>query len=320
MEKKKISPQTAGILGLIAVVFLIFTFLVPEFSYIKPKNINNIITDAVIPAIIAFGMGIIVAGGGFDLSLGHVASISALVTAYLMSGGIRMYPVPAIAAGLVFAAVIGLFTGVLVSRFGISSFIVTLGVQFLIIGVRQIITGGSSVYINSKSFKGLAASPLGISNLVFVLIAVMILTWLLMERSVWGRKIQFIGSNIEASRFKGIDVKNITMMTFVLGAVLAAFAGMLFSARAGAVQINSVDSKLLDAITIAVFSNVIFHKFKTYGIIMVAVLISMIGMGMSMLGIKAEWIEFVKGVILLVSIIMGKYSGVLTIKFRKGEV
>lgn len=301
-------------------MFLIFTFLVPEFSYIKPKNINNIITDAVIPAIIAFGMGIIVAGGGFDLSLGHVASISALVTAYLMSGGIRMYPVPAIAAGLVFAAVIGLFTGVLVSRFGISSFIVTLGVQFLIIGVRQIITGGSSVYINSKSFKGLAASPLGISNLVFVLIAVMILTWLLMERSVWGRKIQFIGSNIEASRFKGIDVKNITMMTFVLGAVLAAFAGMLFRQGRERFRLTAWIPSCWTRLPLQFFSNVIFHKFKTYGIIMVAVLISMIGMGMSMLGIKAEWIEFVKGVILLVSIIMGKYSGVLTIKFRKGEV
>lgn len=310
MVRKKTSPQVIGFLGLIGIALLFFTFMIPDFSYLKLKNINNILTDAVIPTIIAFGMGIIAAGGGFDLSLGHVASISALVTAYLMSGGIRMYPVPAILAGLVFAAGIGLLTGFMVSRFGISSFIVTLGMQFLIIGVRQIITGGSSVYIKSKVFKSLAASPVGISNLILVLAVVAVLCYFFMERTTYGRKIQFVGSNIEASRFKGIDIKNVTMMTFVAGAVLAGFAGMLFAARAGAVQINSVDSKLLDAITIAIFSNVIFHKFKTYGIIMVAVLISMISMGMSMMGIKAEWIEFVKGAILLLSIVSGRYAGV----------
>lgn len=96
------------------------------------------------------------------------------------------------------------------------------------------------------------------------------------------------------------------MYTFILGAVLAAFGGILFAARAGAVQINSVDSKLLDAITIAMFSNVLFGRFKTLGIIMVAILISMIGTGMSMMGIKTEWIDFVKGLILLFSIVMGK--------------
>lgn len=308
MKRRKILPQTIGFLCLIGIVFLFFTFAVPGFSYIQPKNLNNILSDAVIPAVIAFGMGIIVSGGGFDLSLGHMASISALLTAYLMSGGIRMYPVPAILVGLCCAACLGLITGILVSRFGISSFIVTLGMQFLIISIRQIITGGSSVYINNRSFKNLAASPLGFSNLILILVTVTVICYLFMERTAYGRKIQFVGSNIEASKFKGIDIKNITMMTFVLGAVLAAFAGMLFAARAGAVQINSVDSKQLDAITIAVFSNVIFKKFHSMGIIMVALLISMISMGMSMMGIKVEWIEFVKGAILLLSIVVGKYA------------
>ncbi len=73
----------------------------------------------------------------------------------------------------------------------------------------------------------------------------------------------------------------------------------MFAARAGAVQINSVDSKLLDAITIAVFSSVIFGRFRTSGIVMVAILISMIGTGMSMMEIKTEWIDFVKGLMLL---------------------
>jgi len=100
------------------------------------------------------------------------------------------------------------------------------------------------------------------------------------------------------------------MYTFILGAVLAAVGGALFAARAGGVQINSVDSKLLDAITIAVFSGVIFSRFKVMGIILVAILISMISTGMSMLGIKTEWIEFMKGFILLSSIFLAKFMNV----------
>jgi ribose transport system permease protein len=252
-------------------------------------------------------MGIILAGSGFDLSLGHIASMVALIVAYLMSGGVRLDPISATLIGLLAAGGVGAVSGLLVSRMGISSFIVTLGMQFLIIGIRQIITRGQSVYISNEAFKWLATSAFGISNLVIILVFVSVLCFLLMEKSTLGRKVQFIGSNIEASKFMGINVKDLTMLTFILGAVLAGFGGVLFAARAGAVQINSVDSKLLDAITIAVFSSIIFGKYQSSGIVLVAILISMIGTGMSMLGIRTEWIDFMKGFILLFSIFISRF-------------
>ena len=301
------SYQMRMFLIIILVIGFLFTVIIPNFSFIRVANLNNILTDSVIPAIFAFGMGIIIAGSGFDLSLGHIASMAALTVAYLMSGGIKFDPFIAIIIGLIFSGLVGLINGLLVSRMGISSFIVTLGMQFLIIGVRQIITHGQSVYISSSPFKSLAITKIGISNLVIILLVIAVISYLFMEKSTFGRKIQFLGQNIEATRFMGIDVKNLTMLTFILGAVYAAVGGILFAARAGAVQINSVDSKLLDAITIAVFSGVIFSRFRTMGIILAAILISMISTGMSMMGIKTEWIEFMKGFILLSSIFLAKY-------------
>jgi len=301
------SPQMLMFVVLLLVVLVLFTFLTPNYSYIKVGNLNNILTDSVIPAIFAFGLGIIIAGSGFDLSLGAIASLVALIVAYLMSGGIRYDPFIAILIGLVVAGGLGTSSGLLVSRMGISSFIVTLGMQFLVIGIRQKVTGGQSVYITNSAFKWLSTNQYGISVLVVILAIVAVICYLFMEKSTFGRKIQFIGSNIEASKFMGMDIKNITMSTFTLGAILAGFGGILFAARAGGVQINSVDSKLLDAITIAVFSSVVFGRFRTGGIILVAILISMIGTGMSMMGIKTEWIEFVKGLILLFSFIMARF-------------
>jgi len=302
-----ISLQMLVFLILILAVFALFTFLTPDFCFLKIENLNNILTDAVIPAIFALGMGIIIAGGGIDLSLGHIASMVAIIVTYLMSRGIEFNLALPILVGLVTAAGIGAVSGLLVSRLGISSLIVTLGMMFLIIGIRQIITGGQSIYINNEAFKRIAVNEFGISNLVIILMIVGVLCYLTMERSIFGRKIQFVGANIKASRFMGIDVKNFTMYTFILGAVLAAFGGILFAARAGAVQINSVDSNLLGALCIAVFSSVLFGRFKTSGIILVAILISMIGMGMSMMGIKTGWIDFMKGLILLFSILMAKF-------------
>lgn len=317
-KDKHISNEIIGFLILLGLVFLFFVFAVDNFSFVRVDNMVNIATDAVIPAVFAAGMGIIVAAGGFDLSLGHIGSISALVTAYLMNPGIGMYPVPAILVGLLVGAGIGLCSGYIVSRWGISSFIVTLGMQFLIIGIRQTVTGGRSVYVANSAFKALAGKTVGVPHLIVILVIIGIGVYILMERMPIGRKIQFIGSNIEGSRFKGIDIKNLTMLTFVLGGVLAAFAGMLFAARAGAVQINSVDSKLLDAITIAIFSSVLFKRFRMSGIIMVSLLIVMIGTGMSMMGIKTEWIDFVKGLILLTSIFLSKVS--LPVRINQSKI
>jgi ribose transport system permease protein len=310
--KISLSPQMRMFLILVLVVAVLFTFLTPNFSYIQAGNLGNILTDSAIPAIFAFGMGIILAAGGFDLSLGVVASMVALIVAYLMNPGIGMDPLSAILIGILAGAASGLLSGMLVSRMGISSFIVTLGVQFLVIGVRQKITGGQSVYISNQPFKWIATNQIGISNLVVILLIVAVLCYLLMEKSTFGRKVQFVGANIDASKFMAIDIKNFTLYTFILGAILAAIGGTLFAARAGGVQINSVDAYLLDAITIAVFSSVIFGRFRASGIVLVAILISMIGTGMSMMGIRTEWIEFMKGLILLCSIFLARFMNVST--------
>lgn len=303
-KKSIFSNQFFVLVVLIVVSLVFFAFVTPNYSFVKISNLNNILTDAVIPAIFAFGMAMIIACSGFDLSLGHLASMVALIVAYLMNPGIKCNPVLAILVGLVAAALVGAANGLIVSRSGISSFIVTLGMQFFIIGYRQTITNGSSVYISNEGFKWLAKSDLGVSNLLIILVIVGFLCYLLMEKSTLGRKIQFIGENVEASKFMGINIYNITLYTFVFGAILAGIGGILFAARAGAVQINSVDSKLLDAITIAVFAKVLFSRYNTLGIILVAILISMISTGMNMLGVQTGWIDFMKGFVVLVSILL----------------
>ncbi len=303
--KERISKKTMIFIALLGFVFLFFTILNASFATLS--NFNNMLADMVIPAVFALGMGSVFAVGGFDLSLGHIASIAALITAAMMKSPYLLVPASAIAVGVIAACILGAISGLIVSRFGVSSFITTLGMQFFITGIRQLVTGGAAVYISLASFKALAGRTSGVSHLLISLVVIGVLCYLFMERTTIGRKMQFIGANLDGSEYKGIDVRNLTLLAFVLGAVLAACGGVLFAARAGSVQINSVDSYLLDAITIAVLSKVLFGgKYKTVGIIAVAFLISMISTGIIMIGISSEWVTFTKGFIILVSMLVSK--------------
>ncbi len=310
MEKKNfklaISKQTIIFLAMLAIVFV--TLSITATGFFSISNINNILSDMVIPAVFALGMGIIFSVGGFDLSAGHLASMSAMLIAYLMSSAYYLTGFSGTIIVLLMAAVVGAISGLIVSRLGVSSFIATLGMQFLIIGARFQITGGKSIYITLASFKAIASRTSGgVSYLLFWLALIGLICYLFMERTTIGRKMQFIGSNIDASEYKGIDVRNLTLLAFVLGAILAATAGILMAAKAGTVMLASADSYLLDAITIAVLSKVLFGgKFKTVGIIAVAFLISMIGTGIIMLGWSSEWVTFAKGFIILIAIAISK--------------
>ncbi|MFI3128589.1 MAG: ABC transporter permease [Bacillota bacterium] len=310
MEKKKfklaISKQTIIFLGMMVAVFVALS--ITATGFFTWSNITNILSDMVIPAVFALGMGIIFAVGGFDLSLGHMASMAALLAAYCMSSAVYLTGFAASMVALVACAVAGAISGLVVSRLGVSSFIATLGMQFLIIGARFKITGGKSIYITLTSFKAIASRTSGgIPYLLFWLAIIALVCYIFMEKTTIGRKMQFIGSNIDASEYKGIDIRNLTLLAFVLGAVLAGLAGILMAAKAGTVMLASADSYLLDAITIAVLSKVLFGgKYKTIGIIAVAFLISMIGTGIVMLGWSSEWVIFAKGFIILIAIAISK--------------
>ncbi len=305
-NKFAVSKQTIIFIGMVVAVFAALS--ITATGFFSWTNVNNILSDMVIPAVFALGMGIIFSVGGFDLSLGHMASMSALIVAYAMSSAMYLTGFAGSVLALIICAVAGAISGLVVSRLGVSSFIATLGMQFLIIGARFQITGGKTLYITYASFKAIVTrTSSGISTLLLWLALIGFICYIFMEKTTIGRKMQFIGSIIDASEYKGIDVRNLTLLAFVLGAVLAGVAGILMAAKSGTVMLSSADGYLLDAITIAVLSKVLFGgKFRTIGIIAVSFLISMIGTGIIMLGWSSEWVTFAKGFIILVAIGISK--------------
>jgi ribose/xylose/arabinose/galactoside ABC-type transport system permease subunit len=258
------------------------------------------------PAVLALSMGVVISAGGFDLSIGHAAGFSTLMCGYFLRHlGLGTYP--SIILAIALAMLIGIINGFMVAKLGISSFIATLSMQFVLVGIRQWITAGDSYRANTAIRNIAQGKFLGITNLIIISLVIISLVGFLMQKTTFGRKMQFVGANITASEFNGINVKKYTFLAFFISGTIAGIAGILQFSKLTSATINIGDGWLFNAMTIAVFSGVIFGRFKAHGIILVAVLITMITTGINMMGISPAWTNFILGLVLLLSLAAGKY-------------
>lgn len=298
------SQKTLFLTALIGVCAAVFAVLTPPF--IQGQNLYSLLLNASMPAILALAMGIVISSGGFDLCIGHTAGFSALMCGYFLRS-FDMDALPAIVIALALAVFIGAVNGFVVSRMGISSFIATLGMQFVLVGVRQWITSGDSFRAN-KAIRSIAQNDVGgISNLILISLAILLAVGFAMQKTQFGRKMHFVGSNIVASAYCGIQVRNLTFLSFLLSGAIAGAVGILQFSRLTSATINIGDGWLFNAMTIAIFSNVIFGRFRAQGILLVSLLITMITTGINMLGVSSAWTNFVLGLILLSALLGGKY-------------
>jgi ribose transport system permease protein len=257
--------------------------------------------------IIALAIGIVIASGGFDLSVGHIAGFSGLITAYLLVN-MRMNIPLSIFAGILVGTLLGCINGVIVGWLGVSSFITTLTMQMFIVGLRYWLTNGTTITRLPKKFCRIGIGNIhGIPNIVIIMLALFLIMLLLMHRTTFGRRIIAVGQNIEASRLSGINPRIYTALALTLSGVLCSIAGILIVARNELANVDVGDRYLVEAISIAVFAHVMFGKFKTYAVMLMTIFITMLINGLTMQGATPSSMNIIKGVMLILAIGLGKF-------------
>ena len=201
----------------------------------QAANFQNIAGSQSVLAVLTLGLLIPMISGNLDLSIGSTAGLSSIAAA----GAYADAGVPLIVGvlfGIAVGAVVGLVNGLVVTRFGIDSFIVTLGTASLILGAVNWYSKGNSIIQGIPqeviSFGG--GLTLGVPNLVYVLIVAALVVYYLLEQTPYGRNLHAIGSNKAASRLVGIRVERDTCIAFVLSGTFAGLAGVMLLARSGA--------------------------------------------------------------------------------------
>lgn len=291
----------------VTIIILLVSVLI---GIIEPKffNLSNIRSIAIgmsTDGILAIALTLVLVLGGIDLSVGSIMALSCVITGGLFLQGQNIWF--AMTVSIFVSVIIGLFTGLMISKVGLPPFIVTLGVQSLARGASYIFTKGSPLSMGGlpESFKFLGTGrTFGIPTLFIIYIVITIVFDVLLRNSRPFKNIFYVGSNENAARLSGINVGKVKISVYTISAVLASIAGVLSLAR------FNVATPTLGIMgeTRAISAAVIGGTSMTGGVGSIAgatlgvVLLNLINNGLVMLNVSVYWQDFVTGAILVLAV------------------
>jgi ribose transport system permease protein len=249
-----------GLLGMAAIV-VFFAVSLPD-TFLTARNLLNISQQVSMLAVVAATMTVVMVMGDFDLSVGAMASLSGVVAAALFVQG---WPVPAaVTMALAVGLAGGLLNGVLVSLVGILPFVATLATLTIFSGLAFIVSGGRTIFGRDipEAFSGFArggvqiaeidARAVTLPNLTIVALIVVLIVWIVLEQTSYGRRLYAIGGNREAARLAGLRVVSLRFSAFAFTGIGGALAGLMVASRVASANPTQGDGLMLTAIA-AVF-------------------------------------------------------------------
>ena len=290
--------ESLGVLVLLVALVCAGSIIAPGFS--TYTNITNTIIMASITAAAGLGMTFAIAVGGFDLSVGSVQALTAIVAASLLA--VASGPI-AIIAALLTGLVLGLLNGVIITKLKIPAFVVTFGMMSIVRGVALLVTQGQSVMITKHpDFATLNnGKVLGVPVPFIIVLVVLAALYLILHHTPFGRHTCAIGGNRAAAIASGINVDRVTILVFGLVGVTAAISGVMLSS-----QLMIVDGTLgtgleLQAIAISVLGGTSLSggNGNLVGTLLAALLLAAIASALNILKVAAFYQYLFVGVLLI---------------------
>lgn len=290
----------SGTIVVLLAEVVVFSLLSPTFG--TWSNARLVFEQSALLGLVALGLTFTLIVLDFDLSIGAIFTLGGVVAA---KTGVHHDWVLALLAGCGVGLGAGLLNGAIVTGFGISAFIATIGTTALITGLVERITGNVDVVGVSHSFLKLGNTKLGgIDSSVFVVLGCMLLAMFLIERTDAGRRISAIGGNPEAARLVGIPVGRYRILAFTLSGLGAALAGTLLAAQTASGSISAGSDYLLPAFTGCFLGAVTRSggQFNPLGTIVGVLILTVTTNGLIQAGAAPYWQSVVTGAILIAAV------------------
>ncbi|RWN62752.1 MAG: ABC transporter permease [Mesorhizobium sp.] len=310
--------------GFIVLLFgLIAYFAIAADGFVSPQSAVFIFQSVAITGVLALGVTATLVVGGFDLSIGSVATSAMMAAAYVMVV-LEQNAIVAVVACLLIGVVVGLINGWLIVYMRVPDLLATLGMMFLLVGLQRIPTEGRSIATGMTMPDGSVANgtfvraflALGrhrfdffIPNLipvsVVVLLVLAVLIWFFLEYTRFGRMMYAVGSNQRAAELAGAPVKAYKIWAYVISGVFASIGGILLAARLGRGDIASGNNLLLDAVAAALIGYAVLGAAKpnAFGTAVGAVFVGVLLQGLTMMNAPYYTQDFIKGVVLVVALV-----------------
>jgi inositol transport system permease protein len=256
--------------------------------------------------IVAIGVTLIIITTGIDLSSGSVIALSSVVVASMVHPG--DYPLAlSLVVGLGLGALTGVINGAIISKGKIAPFIVTLGMMTAARGLALLYSGGRPIGNLSSSFKVIGqGSLLGIPIPILIFLAIGFITYLILNKTKFGKYVYAIGGNEQAARIAGVNVDKYKIMIYGYAGLLSAIGGIILTSRISSGQPTAGTMYELDAIAAAVIGGTsLSGGIGTIGgTIIGALIIGVMNNGLDLLNVSSYWQQILKGVIITVAVLI----------------
>lgn len=314
-----------GFLGLMVGLVLYFSIVEPNFA--SPRSAVFVLQSVAITGILALGVTCTLVVGGFDLSIGAVATSALMLAAYSMV--ILEHPtIVTVLLCLAMGALVGFLNGLLIVKFRVPDLLATLGMMFLLIGLQRIPTQGNSIAPGMALPDGAVAEgafsaaflwlgrhrfDLWLERLlpvpVVIFIAIAIAVWLFLGYTRHGRLMYAIGSNQRAAALVGTPVNTYKIAAYMISGVTASIGGILLAARLGRGDIASGNNLLLDSVAAALIGFAVLGAARpnAFGTAIGALFVGILLQGMTMLNAPYYTQDFVKGAVLVAALVFTFY-------------
>lgn len=286
-------------------VLCAFIGILRPYTFLTIDNFMKIMSQTSVNGIMVVGMSFILLTGGIDLSVGSVAAFSSLTTAVMLTTGSNI--ITSVLCGLLIAILIGIFSGLLVSKLMIPPFIVTLSMLTIFRGATIVMSQGRPITKLGDTFGAIGTGYIGpIPVNVVIMIIFFLSAFYVLNYTKLGKHIYAVGGNKEAARLSGINVSKTLITVYSISALCACVSGFIMASRVDSATPTAGEGAELDAIAAAVIGGMSLTggKGKILGAFIGALIIGVLNNGLILLGIDVFWIKIVKGIIILLAVVI----------------
>jgi len=292
-----------------AAIFAVFAAWVPE-TFLTAGIWQTLLDSQAVTALAALAVLIPLVAGQFNLAVGAEVGIGGIVAAALIAK--LGYAMPAaVGLTLAFGALIGLATGLLITKARIDSFIATLGISSVLLAGTAWISNSQQILNLGEDFRALASTRwLGVTLPVYIVALSAFLLWYVLERTPVGRRAYATGFNPDAARLSGVATQRVIIGSLMAGGVLSASAGILLASRISAGDPTVGPSLLLPAFTAVFLGSTQFRggRFNVWGTVLAVYVLATGIKGLQLVGAPIWITELFNGLALLLAVGLSKFE------------
>lgn len=304
MKQSKIKIERNDLALVILLVIMIIVMSCLSERFLKLSNLMQILQQMTELGILTIGGTIVIMTAGIDVSVSALAALTGVIAAFCFQSGFTIWP--SIAIALIVAIVCGAVNGLLVGVLNVNAIVATLGTKSVFSGIALVVSKGAAISAFSDDYIFIGQGDiLGVPTQVYILIVILIVGYILSNKTQFGRCLSVIGNSPEAARYSGIHTKLYTFGAYCFAALCSGIGGIVMSARVATARSDLGATYQMQVISAILLGGTSFTggKGKVFGSVAGVLFFAILSNGFNLAGASPFTQQVVNGALLIVVLV-----------------